>query len=104
MKKYNLFGIFLLGFLLLTTSFGFVAASDDDSDGVDDDIEESNKRDISIDFEPGEFQVESKLRNGNKIDEIQLRIRYDGNGLQVEVSYEEEVPIDNTTEYELEFE
>jgi hypothetical protein len=103
MKKYKLLGLFLLGFLLLGTNIGLVAATDDDSDGVDDDIEELNKRDITIEFDSNEFQVESKLRNGDKIDEIQLKVKYDSNGLEVDVSYEEEIETGNSTEYELEF-
>ncbi|MHA2050211.1 MAG: hypothetical protein ACW986_11395 [Promethearchaeota archaeon] len=104
MRKYNLVGLFLLGFLLVSTSFGFVAASDDDGDGVDDEFEESHKRDIDIEFSPGEFQIESHLRNGQTIDEVELKVKYDVDGLEVEVSYEENVETENTTGREIEFE
>lgn len=104
MKKYNLVGLFLFSFLLISTSFGFVAATDDDGDGVDDEFEESHKRDIEIEFSPGEFQIESHLRDGQIIDEVGLKVKYDIDGLSVEVSYEENVAMENITEREIEFE
>jgi len=115
MRKYNLFGIFLLGFLLFSTSFGLVAAQDDDGvdivddddDGVDDDFEEENKRDIEIEVSDNEFQIESKLRNGDIKDEIKLKVTYDGDGVGVKISYEEEMEsegaIESESEFELEF-
>lgn len=107
MKKYTLFGIFILGFLIISPSFGFVAATDDDGDGIDDETEESFKRDVEIEFGPDEFKISSHLRNGAPVDEIALKVKYDLNGLEIEVSFEEEYiedGMDNTTDAELEFE
>ena len=107
MKKYNLFGIFLLGFLLISTSFGLVTADDDndgDDDGIDDDYEELNERDIEIQFSDSEFKIESHLKNGDIVDEIEFKVKYDAEGLSIEVSYEQEYeregPSIATTTYE----
>ncbi|MFX1324025.1 MAG: hypothetical protein ACFE8N_03650 [Promethearchaeota archaeon] len=107
MKKYTLFGFFILGFLIISPSFGFVAATDDDGDGIDDDFEESRKRDVEIEFNTDEFKISSHLRNGEPVDEIELTVKYDLDGLKIEVSYDEEFiedDIDNTSRAELEFE
>jgi len=104
LNKYNLFGILLLGVLILTSTSSLVAATDDDGDGIDDDFEEQRKRDIEIQIEPGEFQVESTLRNGAQKDEIKLKIRYDNEGVSIEIGYEEDISMENATELEVEFE
>jgi len=104
LNKYNLIGIALLGILILTSSSSLVAASDDDGDGIDDDFEESNKRDISVEFEPNQIQIESSMRNGAQKDEIQLKITYESEGLSIEISYESELSSENSTEFEIEFE
>jgi hypothetical protein len=103
LNKYNLFGILLLGVLILTSTSSLVTATDDDDDGIDDDVEESHKRNIEIQFEPDEIQIESTLRNGAQKDEIKLKIRYE-NELSIEFGYETEASSDNTTELEMEFE
>jgi hypothetical protein len=104
LNKYNLFGILLLGVLILTSTSSLVVATDDDGDGVDDDFEEQRKRDIEIQIEPGEFQVESTLRNGAQKDEIKLKIRYESEGVSIEIGYEEDISTENETELEIEFE
>ncbi len=104
LKNYNLIGIVLLGILVLTSASSLVSASDDDDDGIDDDFEESNKRDISIEFEPNQIQIESSMRNGAKKDEIQLKLTFESEGLSVEISYESEMTSENSTEFEIEFE
>ena len=90
----------LIGIFLLSLNFSFAAASDDDDDGIDDDFEDLNKRDINIEVEASQIQIESSLRSGDRIDEIQLKIITDSEGLSMEVSYESEI---NSTELELEF-
>ncbi len=109
MRKYNLFGIFLLGFLLFSTSFGFVAAQDvepedEDDDGIDDDFEEENKRDIELEISDNEFQIESQLRNGDIKDQIKLKVTYDSDGLGIKISYEEELDSEGVVEADSEFE
>jgi len=103
-KNYNLFGMVLLGILILTSASSLVAASDDDNDGIDDETEESHKRDISIEIESNQVQIESSMRNGDQKDEIQLKLTFESEGLSIEISYESEMSSENsTTELELEF-
>ena len=90
----------LIGISLISLNFNYATASDDDDDGVDDDFEDLNKRDISIEIEASQIQIESSLRSGDRIDEIQLKIVMDSEGLSIEVSYESEIA---STELELEF-
>lgn len=90
----------LIGISLLSLNFSYAAASDDDDDGIDDDFEDLNKRDISIEIETSQIQIESSLRSGDRIDEIQLKVIMDSEGLSIEVSYESEIA---STELELEF-
>ncbi|MHA2050212.1 MAG: hypothetical protein ACW986_11400 [Promethearchaeota archaeon] len=82
--------------------FDFSVASDDDDDGIDDNFEGIHKRNITIEFLDNETKVESILRNGANIDEIEFNIKYDDDGLAIEISYEEE--FDSGSEKELEFE
>ncbi len=103
LKKYNLFGIIFLGILILMSTSSLVSASDDDDDGIDDELEELHKRDISIEFEPNQIQIESLMRNGAQKDEIQLQITFDSDGLGIEISYESEISSENATEFEIEF-
>ena len=99
-KKSKIFVIILIGISLISLNFNFAAASDDDDDGIDDDFEDLNKRDISIEIEASQIQIESSLRKGDRIDEIQMKIIMDSEGLSIEVSYESEIA---STEVELEF-
>ncbi|MFX1321700.1 MAG: hypothetical protein ACFFAQ_08650 [Promethearchaeota archaeon] len=103
-KKNNLIWIFLLGILVFNLSLGLAVASDDDDDGIDDDFEDSNKRDIEIEFDSNEIQIKSEQRNGDRQDEIELTIKYDSEGLNIEISYESEVESENETESEFEIE
>ena len=90
----------LIVFFLLSLNFNFAVASDDDDDGIDDDFEDLNKRDIDIEIEANQIQIESSLRSGDRIDQIQLKIITDSEGLTIEVSYESEIA---STELELQF-
>ncbi|MHA2288162.1 MAG: hypothetical protein ACXABG_05195 [Promethearchaeota archaeon] len=102
-KKKYVFMITFIGMLLISLNFSLASASDDDDDGIDDDFEELNKRDIVIEIEADKIQIESSLRNGASKDSIQLKITNDSEGLLIEVSYESELTSGNTTLYELEF-
>jgi hypothetical protein len=107
-NRYSLIGFFLLGILLITSVGTVVAESDDDSDGIDDEFEEEHKRDIGVEFGINEVKIESHLRNGNIVDEIELKVQYDTD-LSVEVSYETEFESESenstsTSEREVEFE
>jgi hypothetical protein len=99
-KKSQIFIIILIGISLISLNFNYATASDDDDDGIDDDFEDLNKRNISIEIETDQIQIESSLRSGDQIDGIQIKITNDSEGLGIEVSYESEI---NSTEFELEF-
>ncbi len=114
-RKYYMVGIFLLGILVLNMSFGFTVAfedgddggddppkepiepdepeephndkPDDDNDGVDDDIEEEEKRDIVIWFGDRVVEMSSILRHGDQKDILEMRIGFNEHGLAVRVSF-----------------
>ena len=129
-RKYYMLGIFLLGILVLSMSFGFTVAfedgddggdgppeephepdepdepeepeephepdepeephddiPDDDHDGVDDDVEEEEKRDIVIWFGDHVIEMSSILRHGDQKDILDMRIGFNEHGLSVRVSF-----------------
>lgn len=101
MKK----GTFLIGALLLVTivfsiNTNLVFASDEDDDGIDDEFEESNFRNVEISFGENETEIESILRNGDQIDNIEVSVNYDQEGIGIEVSYESEYTSENGFEIE----
>jgi hypothetical protein len=99
-KRRLFFCIFILGIVLFNLSIVSVIASDDDFDGVDDDYEILNNRNIEINFSSNEFEVESFLRNGTHRDQIRFDVRYDDNGIEIELQYNPEI---EGGEIELEF-
>ena len=102
-KKKQIILMILIGLFFFSLNFNTVSASDDDDDGVDDDFEFLNKRDIDIDIEADKIKIESTLRRGDIIDEIQLEISNDSEGLSIEVGYESEKIGENVSIFELEF-
>jgi hypothetical protein len=102
-KGVYLLGIFLLVVLIFSVNINLVFASDDDDDDIDDEFEKLNYRDIEISFEDNETEIESLLRNGDSIDEIEIRVRYDEEGVAIEVSYESDYISEGEEEFENEF-
>ena len=102
-KKYYILSLFLFSLLFFNSIIGFSIASDDDGDGVDDDFEEKNKRNIEIEFEEDKIEIESILRNGDTVDEIEFVLKNNTEGFHVEVSYESEYDSESESEFELEF-
>ncbi|MBY8992535.1 MAG: hypothetical protein KGD58_17450 [Candidatus Lokiarchaeota archaeon] len=70
---------------------------------MDDDYEDSETRDIQIEIDTGQIEIESKLRQGSTVDEIEMQVKYDSDGVEIEVSYESEFTSENETEFEIEF-
>jgi len=60
---------------------------DDDNDGVDDNKEEEEKRDICIWFGDNVVEMSSILRHGDQKDRLDMRIGYNDHGLSVRVSF-----------------
>lgn len=104
LRKYNLLGVLLISVFILSTSIGVSVASDNDDDGVDDEFEESEKRDIQVEVDTGQIEIQSKLRQGSTVDEIELSVEYKSDGIKIEVSYESEVTSENDSESEFEIE
>lgn len=102
-KRQNIIVILLIGIALISLNFNYVIASDDDEDGIEDEFEELNKRDIQIEIEADQIQIESSLRSGDIKDKIQLKITNDSEGLNIEVGYESEITSENITLLDLEF-
>lgn len=86
MKKYNLLGIFLLGFLLMSASFGLVAADDDDE------IEEEG-REIKIDTITGGYKIESEGEDGDK---LSFTVKSENEGLSIKVEFNSSKESDDT--------
>lgn len=140
-RKYYMLGIFLLGILVLSMSFGFTVAfedggdggddppeephepdepdepeepeephepdepeephddiPDDDHDGVDDDVEEEEKRDIVIWFGDHVIEMSSILRHGDQKDILDMRIGFNEHGLSVRVSFGTIMKVEDPTE------
>jgi hypothetical protein len=112
MKRKNfMFGVFLLGMLFLTASLSNSVAiedevpgeeepgepdhpieeepeiPDEDHDGVDDNFEHENKRDISIWIGDNVIEITSIRRNSDHKDIIDMRIGFGAEGISVRVSF-----------------
>ena len=107
MKTKNiLLGLFVIGILFFSISYtyglgeegtegepgegeeeGGDKVPDDDQDGIDDNIEEENKRDIEIWIGENVVEIASIKRSETQKDIIDLRVGYNEHGLSVRVSY-----------------
>ena len=104
MKKGRLiFGIIVLGIMLFNLSITIVVASDDDSDGIDDEYEYLNGRNIEIEISEDEIEVQSTLRTGELKDNIRFKIRNESEGIEVELQYYPEYEGEEQNQVELEF-
>jgi hypothetical protein len=83
-----------MGIIFFNFSFGFANASEgnvkeiyDDIDGVNDDFQELNKRDIGFEFGENEIHGVSVRRNGTVKDYISILIFYGEDGIGVSLRY-----------------
>ena len=110
-RKSVMFGVFVLGILFLTVAMSnSIAIEDDlpgeeepgepdppseeepvipdeDNDGVDDDFEDDNKRDVSIWIGENVVEMGSIRRHGDQKDIIDMRVGFGAEGISVRVSY-----------------
>ena len=101
MKKNILIGSVCLLFLIVISQANLIIASDDDSDGIEDDYEEYNHRTIEVEIESGQIHFESVLDGREDSDEFGIGIENrTGDGLQIELSYDND---SESGESELEF-
>ncbi|MFX0072113.1 MAG: hypothetical protein ACFFAO_13575 [Candidatus Hermodarchaeota archaeon] len=96
-----LFVTFLCCFLFLSLNSNSVMAHDGDDDGVDDDLEDLNERNISIEFEDNEIEIETILRSGDIVDEIEFTLSNSSDGFTIKTEYDREI---SSGEFELNFE
>ncbi|MHA1721333.1 MAG: winged helix-turn-helix transcriptional regulator [Promethearchaeota archaeon] len=75
--------------------------SDDDGDGVDDETEYLNERTIEVEYSDDEAQIESKLRQGENRDKIEIKMNVEDEGFKIKVDYSKD---ENQAIYDLEFE
>jgi hypothetical protein len=87
--------------IIFTINANIVFASDEDDDDIDDEYEELNIRDVEVSIGENETEIESILRNGDQLDEIEVSVKYDLEGVEVEVGYESDY--DSGSEFEVEF-
>ncbi|MFW9782470.1 MAG: hypothetical protein ACFFFB_09330 [Candidatus Heimdallarchaeota archaeon] len=87
-KTTKILAMFLLGLLMVSISSGFTAAKgDSDDDGIDDNLEALNKREINIAIEANEISIESVRISEKKRDLIIANILYDADGIKFQVRY-----------------
>ncbi|MFX0106347.1 MAG: hypothetical protein ACFE75_12780 [Candidatus Hodarchaeota archaeon] len=103
-KRILLIGTILFVIFILISNIDSVVALDDDDDNVDDDFEALNLRDVEVLIDSNEVKMQSLLKSDTQVDEIELGIKYDNEGINIEVSYESEYRSENETEFEIEFE
>jgi len=85
-----LIGLSLVCILFFTLNSGIALAAsegDSDDDGIDQEFEEINKRDIELDIAPSEITVESFRRSDNLKDQIITTITYTEDGIRFRVNY-----------------
>jgi hypothetical protein len=86
----------------MNLTVSLIWASDDDYDGIDDDYENKNLREIDIEFSENKTEIESILKSGS-IDDIEYTITYDYEGLSIELRYGSDYE-GELTDFDIEFE
>lgn len=100
------FSLLFLGFFMgFATNFALAdedeedgPETDEDEDGVDDEIEILNKRELKIETEDGQIEIQSKLESGGIADEFEMQIKFESEGIEIKVSYETEEDDDDDDE------
>lgn len=104
MNKLNILVLILFGFLFFTASSGTVLATDDDSDGIEDEFEDEHKRNVNVDIEEDKIQIESILQSDTSKNKLEFEISNESNGLSIKVEFTPNYdPLSNTSQIELEF-
>lgn len=87
---YYIIAILLVSVLIFQSRTDTAIAHDDDDDGVDDDFERTNERNIIVKEEHGGYEIETILRAGSSIDEIEYYLLNNSNGFSIKTEYERE--------------
>ena len=73
---------------------------DEDGDGIDDETENLNEREVEVEYSENEAQIESQLHKGYIKDKIAIKMQVEDEGLKIKVDYSKDV---KNREYDLEF-
>ena len=119
-KKYNLIGLFLLGFFAFNLALGLASATsnsltivpqvsgdDSDDDGIDDEFEHLNERSVKIKTGTNKTIITSTQENANVENEMELEISYGSNGISIKLEFNSELEVtagNSSIEVELELE
>ena len=87
---YYIIAILLFSLLIFQSGTDTAIAHDDDDDGVDDDFEGLNERNIIVKEEDGGYEIETILKAGSSIDEIEYYLLNNSNGFSIKTEYERE--------------
>jgi hypothetical protein len=101
--KFNIGLLLLLSSLIFASSLGIVLATDDDSDGIDDDFEDATKRSLNVEVEDDKIKVESVLRTGTIKNKVEFELRNETNGVTFSIEFTPNYDATNESEIELEF-
>ncbi len=92
--KYIVLGLFVIGILFVSSSFGYgfddnddPPVGDDDNDGIDDEYEDENKRNIEVWIGENVIEIASIKRTETQKDIIDLRVGFNDYGISIRVSY-----------------
>ena len=91
--KYIVLGLFVIGILFVSSSFGYgfdgddPPPGDDDGDGIKDDYEDENKRNIEVWIGENVIEIASIKRSETQKDIIDLRVGFNDYGISIRVSY-----------------
>ena len=108
MKSKKIFmGLVLINLLVMGMFMGVALAEeggeDSDNDGVEDEIEDNEEREVEIEDGEGEITIKSELKNGDKVNELEIKIFYEeDDGIGAKLSYESEYESEDEEEDEKE--
>ncbi|MHA1954862.1 MAG: hypothetical protein ACXAAM_02595 [Candidatus Heimdallarchaeaceae archaeon] len=99
--------ILFSGLLVILVLSAFVSmpvnanGDDEDDDGVDDEIEEENSRDVVVEYAPYEVTITSSIHNNGIENEFEVQAKVGSDGLILQLEFEED---NDSIETEIEFE
>ena len=101
-NKHRVVGLLILGILFINLTLVSVITTaeivnDSDNDGVDDNYEENNKRDIEVDISENETRIISLRRSEQKKDQIIIDIRLSEDGIRIDFRYKSNLESDQVT-------
>ncbi len=105
-KLLNKQKLFLGGLIVVLVFSAFLylpvtAHEDEDEDGIDDETEDENRREVDIEYAPYEVTISSSIENNGIDNEFQIQVTVGSDGLVIELEFEED---NDTLETEIEFE